>query len=187
MGPSWVKLEPCWPSWAQVWVSWGHLDSKSGVLEAMLALTGGLWGPCWLQVVGSGGHVGSNFEELCAIWPICQKPIKLMFFQCFLGVGGFGIEAKLVMLGPFFGHLGSKLEDLGPTWLQVGGLGASLAPSRGSWDRLGSKLGPSWAQAGAKLGKLVPSWGQVGPSWRHVDFSRFLERARTGGNPPFSQ
>ena len=37
------------------------------------------------------------------------------FLHCFLGVGRLDIEAMLVMLGYFFGHLGSKLGVLGPT------------------------------------------------------------------------
>ena len=50
-----------------------------------------------------------------------------MFVSMFFWVGRFEIEAKLVMLGLFVGHLGSKLGVLAPGWLQIGGLGAKLA------------------------------------------------------------
>ena len=66
----------------------------------------------------------------------------LKVFQCFLGVWGLGIGAKLVMLGHFF---------------------AILALSWESWVQLGSKLGV-YGHLGSKLGVLeailVPSWVQ---------------------------
>ena len=65
-----------------------------------------------------------------------------MVFQCFLGVWGLGIGAKLAMLGHFF---------------------AILALSWGSWVQLGSKLGV-YGNLGSKLraleAMLAPSWVQ---------------------------
>ena len=133
----------------------------------MLAPSGEFWEACWLQVEGLGA-IGSNLQELCAIWPRRQKTFKNLCFS-----NGFWGRAprdrsQTGHVALFFSHIGSKLGVLGPTWLQVGCLGSSLAPS---WTQVEPKLALSWA-------KLGPSWGQIGPIERITGRSR--RRSRGG-------
>ena len=107
----------------------------------------------------------------------------LNVFQCFGGSGGFGIGAKLAMLGHFFAilalswgswvQLGSKFGVYGNLGSKLGILDVILVPSRVQNRDLEPKRGPSplkdlqaeacrgsWSQVGRTLG---PSWSQVGP------------------------
>lgn len=158
-------------------MSRGHTGSK-------LRLLGG----CWLQVGGCWGHSGSNFEALHALWLICQKNLtnscSYLVLRIFYGTGGFGIEAKLVMLG-------ALCAILAPTWrsvVKVGGLeivlAASLRVSRRYWLQVGLccvYFGYKW---GSLEASLVASWVSGGrPPREAVLKQSFLQ---VGGLKVFS-
>ena len=108
-----------------------------------------------------------------------------MVFQCFWGVWGLGIGAKLAMLGHFFAilalsweswvQLGSKLGVYGNLSSKLGVLEAILVSSRVQNRNLEAQEGAESVKRSASRGmqgKLVPSWDQVGaklePSWNKM-------------------
>ena len=106
-GPPWLQVGALGTILAPSWWSRGHLGSKLGGQEVILAPSWGIWGPSWLQVGGSGVHLGSKLGGLGAILaPSCG-----VWGPSWLQVGASG--AILAPSWGVWGHLGSKLEGPG--------------------------------------------------------------------------
>ena len=81
-GPPWLQVGALGTILAPSWGSRGHLGSKLGGQEVILAPSWGIWGPSWLQV---GSPPNSNFSKAPSSNflknPPNWEPPKLQLFE----------------------------------------------------------------------------------------------------------